>query len=309
MLDDFTFSRQHDARIRHENSSVTIITFLDNASDGTTSTSGHSSALMVAIYNTTSPMTARVLQRWDRPDKGHTLQRGNVQFIPNSENIFVCWSDRGYVSEFSSDGRCLLEAVFSSDRFNVYRAYKFNFTGTPSEPPALKVYAYPSATGEGVSTFHVSWNGATEVALWKFYGSQGSSGGFVELGTVAKTGFETSFASSYVPWCYAVAVAANGSNLERSAVQHAILQRLVIENGSPQKDEGRPSSTMSGLSWGAGGTQYVILSAIVGVAFFTCAIFTYLSWSRWWTIAGSEYRSVPYADDVDDESKASSTGS
>ena len=236
ILDGFNFSQQHDARIRYENSTVTIMSFFDNAWDelGRQDKSAEfSSALEVAID--TSTMTATLLKQWQRPDKQHTLLRGNTQILPNS-NVFVGWSDHGYISEFAADdGRCVLEAKWSIPRFGTYRAYKFNFTGSPTELPALKTFAY-SAEGSGTvaSIYYVSWNGATEVAYWNFYGAElvrpeaahhkpGAAHHkprFSLIGSAAKKGFETTFMSTqYMSLTFAEAVAADGRSLRNSSIQ------------------------------------------------------------------------------------------
>lgn len=291
VLEDFNFSRQHDARFRSENSTTTIISFLDNASDEyDTKTSAYSSAVEVAIYTSTSRMTAKVLRRWARPDRSFTYLRGNVQYLPESENVFVGWSDRGYMSEFTADGTCVLEADFASGRFCTYRAYKFNFTGTPTEPPVLKNLNYAGLKGETVSTFHVSWNGATDVAAWKFYGSQTKSGEFAELGSVNRTGFETTFASHYVSWSYAEAVAANGTVLGKSGVQDTI---DLPGNSVPDDNlEEQSLFTAPGSAWQPTWPGFVVLMMVAAAAsFLSTGLFHYERLR--WTDSKHRYQSVP----------------
>jgi hypothetical protein len=60
---DFNFSSQHDAKFHSYNSTVTIISFLDNASDELDRqppTARTSAVKMVALYEYTTPMTAKV---------------------------------------------------------------------------------------------------------------------------------------------------------------------------------------------------------------------------------------------------------
>jgi hypothetical protein len=235
-------------------------------------------------------MTARVLRRWIRPDKGFTHLRGNVQYLPESGNVLAGWSDRGYMSEFTSEGSCILEGDFASGRFCTYRAYKFNFKGTPTEPPVLKTLSYAGLSGEGVSTFHVSWNGATEVALWKFHGSpKNESDSFVELGSVSKTGFETTFVSQLVRWSYAEAIAANGTVLGKSETQESNIRGTGVDNNT----HGRESLlTTSQQLWQPSWSSYAVFLMVVGVASFTCTglVHCYLNRS-----AGPphRYQSVP----------------
>lgn len=225
VLDGFNFSSQHDARFREENSTTTVISFLNNASDGDNSTSSYSSGLLVALQTSTTPMTAHVIKRWDRPDRQLSPLRGNVQILPN-DNVFIGWSVQGYLSEFSSDGRCVLEAKFSSIKFipSTYRAYKYNFTGIPSELPVSKAFVYGTTADTVTSVFYVSWNGATEVAHWNFYGNNTSSSEFSLVGTAKKSGFETShMVSGFSQFIYAEAVSSTGHVLGKSLVVPTIV--------------------------------------------------------------------------------------
>jgi hypothetical protein len=192
-----------------------MITFFDDASDDDerqVPTSRVSSGKLVALYTATSPMTAKFIQHWDRPDGFLTDKRGNIQVLPET-NVVLNWSDQGYLSEFAADDRRLLDAEYTSSWFGNYRTYKFNFAGSPTELPALKTYAYGSGTAgaDMVSVYYVSWNGATEVAKWNFYGSQDDLAEFSMVRSAAKSGFETSYLSvRYMKCTYAEAVSVNG---------------------------------------------------------------------------------------------------
>ena len=213
-LQDFTFSYQHDARIRDENSTTTIISFLNNASNGHQTNGNVSSAMWVALDLT--KMTARLIRCINRPDGQLTHLRGNVQTLSN-DNIFVDWSNHGYLTEFSSDGTLLQEARLASDRFVDYRAYKLNFSANPRDPPVLKVYAYGISPQKTISVFYVSWNGATEVHLWNFYASPGCLLPLRFLGRTLKSGFESIYVfEGYVETAIAEAEAVTGTKLRNS---------------------------------------------------------------------------------------------
>ena len=98
-----------------------------------------------------------------------------------------------------------------------YRAYKFNFTSAPFEPPVLKGFAYGESPDRSVGVYYVSWNGATEVASWEFYNGEID----ILLGRSSRTGFETTFqhSSNYVKRVYAKAISASGDVLGRTAVE------------------------------------------------------------------------------------------
>ena len=46
-----------------------------------------------------------------------------------------------------------------------YRGFKFNWTGMPSEEPAVVALEHAEST-----IVYVSWNGDTETRVWRFYG-------------------------------------------------------------------------------------------------------------------------------------------
>ena len=197
-LDGFNFSRQHDAQWISFNDEVEIITFLDNAADNSEppyQTGEVSSGLLVELDKRT--MRARVLKRWTRPDQQLSRLRGNMQNLPGG-NVLLSWSDNAYISEHSADGELLAEARFTSDRFVTYRAYKFNFTGMPAEAkPVLKAFAHGVTRARSSTVIYTSWNGATDIALWKYY-CTGLENDSRAIGEAARTGFETTF---YISGC------------------------------------------------------------------------------------------------------------
>ena len=118
------------------------------------------------------------MARFPRPDGGISDRRGNVQVLEDG-NTFVCWSEHGYISEFSSSGDLLLDARFKDQSLATYRAFKMN---TPLrlpfqslEAPVLVVHAAEKdqhqtvvEPGFEVSTY-VSWNGAVDISRWRIY--------------------------------------------------------------------------------------------------------------------------------------------
>lgn len=59
------------------------------------------------------------------------------------------------MSEFSYDGRLVMETKFASNRLDTYRAYKFPWIGRPAYPPTL-VSDCCQVNGSELSTvFHV----------------------------------------------------------------------------------------------------------------------------------------------------------
>lgn len=189
---------------------------MDNGGDEVGFTSTFSSSLIVSLNKRT--LVASVVKRWIRPRFKQSIMRGNFQLLPNG-NAFSAWSENCVISEHSGDGELLMEANFRSTRLVTYRTYKFNFTGLPSHPPDLRAFVYGTGPASSTTVFYVSWNGATEVAQWRFYSIV--DGEEVILGSKMKTGFETMFqVSGYDQAVLVEAVGADGfSILGRSDVQ------------------------------------------------------------------------------------------
>ncbi|UDD61436.1 hypothetical protein AFCA_008795 [Aspergillus flavus] len=218
-VQDFTFSKQHHVRFVESNATHTTISFLNNASDEAEQEEDTSAALIVQLHTSVSPMTAKVIERYSRPDGDLTRLRGSVQKLANG-NVFVGWSERGYQSEHSPEGEVLMEASFASSRFSTYRSYKFDFTGRPSAPPDVVSSVYGTDETDLTTIFHVSWNGATDVASWNFHARVNQDGMPVLVGNTTKLDFETMYiADGYLDWVSVEAVDEDGNVLGTSEIQ------------------------------------------------------------------------------------------
>lgn len=221
---DFDFSAQHDARFRNSKVArapgIEYISLMNNAAGGALTTSNYSSGLIVELDM--SGMTATLVKEFRRPDNCLTRLRGNLQVLPNS-NVLTSWSENAYTTEFSAKGALVAVTNFTSKRFVTYRAYKFNFTSSPAEFPRIKAFVYGQSAATGTSVFHASWNGATEVASWRFSELRRDGSSSVVC-TARKRGFET---TCMVFGChekvYAEAISAKGTVLGKSDVQAAVM--------------------------------------------------------------------------------------
>ena len=200
-----------------------VVSFLNNAADEMQVTADCSSALLVLLSMTTSPMTATILRQWDRPDGQLSDRRGNVQTLPSS-NVVVGWAGFGYVSEFTFDGILVQEAHSDLERFEEYRQYKFEWSaaGHVTEPIMLTSQMYGTTTNTWTTVLHVSWNGATEVMTWNFYSS--TKAGMAEhpslIASTPRQGFETgAVVPGYYPFVFAEAVAKDGMSLQNSTIE------------------------------------------------------------------------------------------
>jgi hypothetical protein len=163
-------------------------------------------------------MTARVIKRINRPDSGLTRLRGSVQVLPN-DNVFIGWSERGYQSEHAANGDLLMTARFVSQRYSTYRAYKGEFIGRPTALPDLVASVYGTSDEDITTLIHVSWNGATDVAGWKFYAQAYDRGSPVLIGHANKTDFETMYiVDGYMDWITAEAIDKNDNVMSASRV-------------------------------------------------------------------------------------------
>ncbi|PLN86507.1 ASST-domain-containing protein [Aspergillus taichungensis] len=208
-VQDFVFSKQHDAKFLESSGTHHVISLLNNAGDENQQEEEVSSALIVELD--TAAMTAKLQRRYPRPDGLLTLLRGSVQRLPNG-NVFVGWSERGYQSEFSPEGDNLVSARFASDRLNTYRAYKFDFVGRPAYAPTMVASVYAADEASVLTTIHISWNGATDIASWNFYAQAGEEHPRHLIGNVPKRDFETMFiASGYMDWISADALDRDGN--------------------------------------------------------------------------------------------------
>lgn len=215
-----TFAFQHHARIRSENGTKAMISIFDNGSDGFVTRSKASSGIFMEVD--TANMTATQLKQFYFPEPNLSTSQGSTQLLCNG-NVFMGWGSLPRISEYASSGECVMAASFApisavSENYRAFKVPKEDWIGMPESKPAIWTYA--NSMSSPLSIF-VSWNGATEIKQWEFWG-QIDAGGMdsTHLGTVPKTGFETVFnATQYYPYAYAEAIDAKGKSLGKSLVQ------------------------------------------------------------------------------------------
>lgn len=214
---NFEFSYQHHARWVSQNSTHTILSFYDNASNTYNQTNDFSHGWIIAIDHIAE--TATMIQEWGAPeDEGGLLSgsQGNMQLLPNG-GCHIGWGEHAYFSEHTAEGSAVMYAKVADRASNVmiYRSGKYNWTAQPLTKPALWTY---SLEGAKMASW-VSWNGATEVRSWNFYTADNATGPFIFVGNARKTGFETEFHSTrFSMWSYAEAVGDDNLPLERSVI-------------------------------------------------------------------------------------------
>jgi len=198
------FEWQHDARLL----SGDTLTVFDNAS--APKEEQESRALL--LHLDTQHMQATVAASRTHSPSVLAGSQGSVQILPDG-NWFVGWGDQPYFSEFKPDGTVIFDGKFPGP-IQSYRAFRFDWTGRPAQPPAVA----RGTDSSGRATVYVSWNGATEVATWQLVGGQTKDATRV-LTAAAKTGFETALPLDTSPPYLAVqAVDASGQLLATAEV-------------------------------------------------------------------------------------------
>src|SRR5215218_6957805 len=167
---------QHDAR-RQPDGTITIF---DN---GGVKKDDRSYGLVLELDE--DEMSATLVREYPHPEGRLVGTQGSVQVLPNG-NVFIGWGSNPLFSEFSRDGELLFDAAFPP-LVESYRAFRFPWSGHPSDDPAVAV----EAGSADELRLYASWNGATEVASWQVVA--GSSPDKLEpVGSGApKAGFET----------------------------------------------------------------------------------------------------------------------
>ncbi|KAF4962605.1 hypothetical protein FSARC_9383 [Fusarium sarcochroum] len=235
--DDAIFAYQHDARLldRSHDGSIDVLSLFDNSASESKQINPVSRARIIQIDHKSK--VAKALHTYPAPDGILARSQGNAQVLPNG-NVFTNWGQAGAITEFSRDGDVLFHAYLDSAPSNLaqsYRGFRFNWTGTPSEDPAIVVI---NGETSGTTDIYVSWNGDTETASWRFYIELAKDSDRKPVnenrlvGEVKRTGFETHLGldSSTLDGGFRVlaeALDVNGKILRRSptvAVSHGLAE-------------------------------------------------------------------------------------
>ncbi len=198
------FAWQHDVRQRPDG----VISMFDNHyKDGTV---GTSRGLLLTVDE--KKRTAAVKLELARGGhRGNAM--GNVQFLDNG-HYFVGWGSDPSATEFDAAGNAVFEAT--SIGGGSYRVYREVWTASPDTLPDVAVLPGNGSTMQ----VYASWNGATEVASWRFLTGDDAAS-LAESVVVKRTGFETTAAVATAQHVAAEALDSTGKVLARSAVVKA----------------------------------------------------------------------------------------
>lgn len=198
MRGDSEFAWQHDAQRQPDGT----ITMFDN--EAAPEVGEQSRGLRLAVDE--KRHTARVVEEYLPPEDRLSSSQGNMQVLPNG-HVVIGWGSEEYYSEYASDGELLYDAAVNGQS---YRVFRFPWHATPTEPPKV-TYADGRA--------YVSWNGATEVASWRFVGGPDKARAS-EVATVRRDGFETSVKMADRPYIAVQALDAKGKVLATAEPGH-----------------------------------------------------------------------------------------
>lgn len=133
--------------------------------------------------------TAELVQAFFPPEKLLSKSQGSTQVQPGG-NVLVNWGSEGALTEYTPDGKPIFHAYVDSGPLALgaenYRAFRYDWTGLPSETPAIVALQNDDGTD-----IYVSWNGDTETAIWTFYNAPDEYSSRSYLGQVKRTSFET----------------------------------------------------------------------------------------------------------------------
>ena len=244
---NFVFSYQHHARWMSENSTHTVLTFYDNASNNYNHTGKFSHGWTILIDHLAA--TATMIQEYSAPEAAGGMlsgSQGNMQVLPNG-NVHIGWGEHAHFSEHTAEGSVVQYGILAerASAVMIYRSNKYNWTAQPLTKPALWTY---SRTGDKMA-FYVSWNGATEVQSWNFYASENSMGPWKFVGQTRKHGFETELhMPGAMQWAYAEALDKDARPLETSVIAKtfrpsASLVQFCDDRGCSRSEKAKNSTS------------------------------------------------------------------
>jgi len=170
MVGDSEFAYQHDAQRQSDGT----ITLFDN--EAAPQVGDESRGLRLRLNE--KRHTAEVAGEYLPPDGRLSGSQGNMQVLPGG-HVVIGWGSQEYYSEYGGEGALLYDAAVNGQS---YRVFRFPWHAKPSEPPKFVF--------EGGRAY-VSWNGATEVAKWRFIAGKDKASAR-PVATVRRNGFETS---------------------------------------------------------------------------------------------------------------------
>ena len=167
---------QHDASVL-PNGTISVF---DNG--GVPKVHSHSRGLVLAVDAKTGTDSVVAEYAHSAPPLLSGSQ-GDMQTLGNG-NVFIGWGAEPYFSEYSASGQLLYDAHMHGS-YQSYRSYRFEWTGAPSEPPAIA-----AAKVAGRMVVYASWNGDNRTTEWRVLAGPTATQ-LTPVASAAKNGFET----------------------------------------------------------------------------------------------------------------------
>ncbi len=204
------FAYQHDARPHRDGS----ITLFDDGASYVHQSETESRAIRLELDEVRR--TARLAAVYRHPKPLLSVAMGSMQTLADG-HVLVGWGTQSYASEFTADGRLLVDVRLPSG-CQSYRAYRFPWVGEPAEAPTIATQRAVTGRRTAEKTLYASWNGATDVAYWRV--EAGASQKHLRtIGTAPRRAFETAIQIGDFDGQIAVsALGRSGRRLGRSRV-------------------------------------------------------------------------------------------
>jgi hypothetical protein len=199
------FYWQHDTRLHGPD----VLTVFDDGYDGVLrQDEKESRALILNVDYDRMLVTLR--KQFTHPNQLVLAKAmGNAQLLPDG-GMFVGWGTNPYFSEFSPDGKLLLDGRLTKGD-PTYRSFIGDWAGHPADLPAVA-----ARHRAGGATVYASWNGATAVKSWTVLAGRAQTS-LARIGSAPKSGFETAIAvRSKGPYFAVQALDAKGRALSTS---------------------------------------------------------------------------------------------
>ncbi|KAI1822366.1 ASST-domain-containing protein [Xylaria intraflava] len=191
------FAWQHHARFN--DNAQTQLTMFDNHNNQSVIGCSTNCSRGKSVELDYSNFTAQLISEFYHPESLVSGFEGSYQRL-QSGNVFLGWGANPTFTEHTPSGECVLDVQFDVWRPDLgypvnYRAFKMNWKAYPTWDPEIAAH---KSGPDGEFKVYVSWNGATEVAMWQLL--VGDSRNNVTQPAIAapRAGFETEI--SFEPW-------------------------------------------------------------------------------------------------------------
>lgn len=206
---DASFSWQHDMRIYNETETSLVVTLFSNGNTPTEH-KGPSTGVSLAV-DLVEKQVSRLRSLIDPDDIIRSVSQGSYQLLTQSDDhVFIGYGSISKVKEFDGEGNRIFSAQFGDDdTVASYRGYRYQWSAIPFWKPSIKVF--PADDG---ATVYMSWNGATDYDNWVVYSATSeTSVDNQRIGSVKRTGFETSVTLTNLSTTYFQVVACQGDRI------------------------------------------------------------------------------------------------